>query len=237
VALDREQIAKAALDLMDEVGLDALSLRRLAKELGIQAPALYWHFKNKQELLDEMAALTRRTGAPGAGLRPGEAWEDWLAERARAIHAALLRHRDGAKLSASTRPHGSQWAEIEQQMEVLCGAGFAPGDALRGMLALSNYVNGFSLEEQADRLRDGAGGTSPAAEQVGAWLANLARYPLLAEGFRQAGDPQNDAAFEHGLRLLIEGMRSDLARRGGAAARSSTAIPANPRPERGGSGI
>ena len=54
MALAREDVVWAGLRLLDEVGLDNLSLRKLAKELGIQAPTLYWHFKNKQDLLDEM---------------------------------------------------------------------------------------------------------------------------------------------------------------------------------------
>ncbi|MDF2848837.1 MAG: TetR family transcriptional regulator, partial [Oerskovia sp.] len=54
--LDRERVVRAALALLDEVGLDGLTLRRLAQDLGVKAPALYWHFASKADLLHEMAA-------------------------------------------------------------------------------------------------------------------------------------------------------------------------------------
>lgn len=53
--LDRTRVADTALKLLNEVGLDGLTLRAIAKELDVKAPALYWHFKDKQALLDEMA--------------------------------------------------------------------------------------------------------------------------------------------------------------------------------------
>ena len=64
MALDRAQVVTAAIELLDEVGLDGLTLRRLAQELGVQAPALYWHFKDKQELLDQMMVTISATEAP-----------------------------------------------------------------------------------------------------------------------------------------------------------------------------
>jgi TetR/AcrR family transcriptional regulator, tetracycline repressor protein len=54
-ALTREAVTRAALRLLDEVGLEGLTTRRLAAELGVQSPALYWHFRTKQDLLGEMA--------------------------------------------------------------------------------------------------------------------------------------------------------------------------------------
>ncbi|HHT8960921.1 TPA: TetR family transcriptional regulator, partial [Burkholderia cenocepacia] len=53
--LTRDTVLRAALDLLDEVGIDGLSTRRLAERLGVQSPTLYWHFRNKAELLDAMA--------------------------------------------------------------------------------------------------------------------------------------------------------------------------------------
>src|SRR5260370_18984633 len=98
MALDRAQVVNAAIELLDEVGLDGLTLRRLAEELGVQAPALYWHFKNKQELLDQMVVTISATEAPVRMPEHGEPWDDWLAQRARDIRRALNSHRDGAML-------------------------------------------------------------------------------------------------------------------------------------------
>jgi TetR/AcrR family transcriptional regulator, tetracycline repressor protein len=164
VALDRARVVKAAIDLLDEVGLDGLTLRRLAKVLGVQAPALYWHFKSKQELLDQMIATIAASQAPIRPPERGESWDAWLADQARAMHAALDSHRDGALLAAMTRPQQSQWADIEARIAILVDAGMTPGGALEAMLAIRSYVSGFSLEQQAGRERRGV--AEPAEETV-----------------------------------------------------------------------
>jgi TetR/AcrR family transcriptional regulator, tetracycline repressor protein len=211
VALDREQVVKTALELMERVGLDGVTLRRLATELGVQAPALYWHFRNKQDLLDQMAEyLVRHEVPPVRALEPGEDWGEWLARRVRAMHRSLSGRRDGALLAASTKPRATQWGQIETQVDILCAAGFTPAQALRGMFALSNYVAGFALEEQADRRRDEVD-----PEDMAGFLAQLEAYPRLWEAIREIGDPQSDGNFEYGLQLIISGMRAELASPGG----------------------
>ena len=93
MALTQEQVVKRAVDLMAEAGLEALTLRRLATELGVSAPTLYWHVRNKRELLDLMAeALVAQAGRATAPA-PGQPWQEWLAERARLQFQALVSHR------------------------------------------------------------------------------------------------------------------------------------------------
>ncbi|WP_433208126.1 TetR/AcrR family transcriptional regulator C-terminal domain-containing protein [Dactylosporangium sp. CS-047395] len=211
--LDRERVIKAAIDLLDEVGLDGLSLRRLARELGVQAPALYWHFKNKQELLDQLAETIAARTPPAAPPAPGEPWDDWLAERARELRAGLNRHRDGAMLAASTRPQAVQLGNIERQLEVLCAAGLPPADAMTALIAVSNYVSGFTLDEQADRLR-GGGGDEPGLG-VDEVLRFLEVYPLMSASLRTILDPNSDASFERGLQTVLDGVRAAVGRSSG----------------------
>lgn len=90
---DRDSVARTALDLLDEVGLADLSMRRIAARLDVQPSALYWHFASKQELL---ADLSDRITAP-----IDSAGSDVLVT-ARAIRDALFAHRDGAELVLST---------------------------------------------------------------------------------------------------------------------------------------
>ena len=209
--LDRDRVLKTAIDLLDQVGLAGLSLRRLATELGVQAPALYWHFANKQALLDQLVEMIMDTEVPAAPLAAGETWDDWLAERARQMRRMLNRHRDGAMLAASTHPQPSQLPQVEMHLLVLVNAGFTPGAGLRAMLAINNYVSGFTLEEQADRDRGRVGEPADAIEWEQA-MAEFAPYPTMAAALREIGDPQSDAAFEAGLALLLDGLRQYLAR-------------------------
>ncbi|MFF5945755.1 TetR family transcriptional regulator, partial [Streptomyces althioticus] len=76
--LDRARVADTALRLLNEVGLDGLTLRAIAKELDVKAPALYWHFRDKQALLDEMATQMFRRMAADAELDPADTWQERL---------------------------------------------------------------------------------------------------------------------------------------------------------------
>lgn len=206
MALDRAQVVRAAIALLDEVGLDGLSLRRLAHKLGVQAPALYWHFKNKQELLDRMAAQIALEEAPLLPPTPRVPWDEWLAAYARSLRAAYTRHRDGALLAASTQPAPDQWQDIELRLRVLGNAGLSPADGLRALIAIGNYVTGFTLEEQ---LRASSPDTGPLTyAQYGEARARLAGYPRLAEALREVGDPQGTTAFDDGLQVILDGVRS-----------------------------
>src|SRR5207253_7538085 len=76
--LDRQTVARAALRLLDRAGLDGLTVRKLAGELGVQAPALYWHFRNKEELLEEMATTVFLDAVRDSGWpHPDANWPEW----------------------------------------------------------------------------------------------------------------------------------------------------------------
>ena len=210
VRLDRDRVVKAAIDLLDDVGLDGLSLRRLAKELGVQAPALYWHFTNKQALLDQMVE-TISGAEPPVPPSEGQTWDSWLTGRARTMRRTLNRHRDGAMLAASTHPMPGRWQDMEMQLGVLVDAGMTPADALHAFIAVGNYVSGFTLEEQADRMRGEPHGP-PDPDQWASAMAELSVYPRLHEALRSVGDPQSDEAFEAGLGFIIDGIRRRFTR-------------------------
>src|SRR5258706_14195091 len=97
VGVKQELIVRAALTLLDEVGLEGLTMRRLATALKIQAPSLYWHFPNKQALLDGMAdAIFGAVSLPRnlKGKNPkGKSWDERLKGVFRAIRRAFLAHR------------------------------------------------------------------------------------------------------------------------------------------------
>ena len=186
VKLERDGVVRVALRLLDEWGLNGVSLRRLAAELGVKAPALYWYFASKQELLDEMAEVMLEDHAPPDRPAPGQAWDHWLAERARAHRRAMLAYRDGARLHAGTRPTARHRPVLTGMLEVLGEAGFPPWEAISNVLAISHYTVGSAIEQQA-----AAGRPTPGA---GIGSPGVAGYDF-------------DATYEHGLRLLLAGMR------------------------------
>ncbi|MEV0829456.1 TetR/AcrR family transcriptional regulator C-terminal domain-containing protein [Nonomuraea rubra] len=199
--LARDTVVRAALELLDEAGLEGLSMRRLAARLGVQNPALYWHFRNKQELLDEMARelLAHDMGGPAEG----EGWREWLTRRAHRYRRTLLGHRDGARLIAAGDPGPGVARSFEEELRTLTGLGFTPARGLHAITAISHYTLGFVLNEQAALDRRGRR-DSPGDEA--ALAAYVADYPLTVEGVRTGGAPTSDEAFEHGLRLILDGV-------------------------------
>jgi TetR/AcrR family tetracycline transcriptional repressor len=195
--LDRHLIVTTALRLLEDVGLDGLSTRRLAQELGVQSPALYWHFSSRRELLDAMAeAITLEAGVLSE-LRPGDDWTEWLAQRAHASRRAYLAHRDAARLHAGTRPSAAQLPSLEAQTAALVNSGLTAADALRALLAVSRYTIGWALEEQAHIARP----QQPNPDR------NLAEFPALRQSAAVLAQQDPDADFDFGLRALISGLQ------------------------------
>jgi TetR/AcrR family tetracycline transcriptional repressor len=195
--LTRQKVVDTALGLLDEVGLDGLTTRRLAAELGVKSPALYWHFRDKQELLDEMAA-TLLLGAGMGGPRPDESWRDWLERRARVYRRSLLDHRDGGRLVVGVDPGAVVAARFDEELAALVGRGFTPLLALRAIAAVVHYTTGFVLQEQAHRPR-------PTAQ-----APPLTDLPTLAAAVAAGGaDPEE--SFAQSLALVLDGVASRLA--------------------------
>lgn len=149
---DRDGVARAALALLDEVGLADLSMRRIAARLGVQPSALYWHFQSKQELLAELA--DRIT----AGVAASEA--DVLGT-ARALLDALFTYRDGAELVLSTYALrlGSSHARIALE-HALSGS----DDAEARATAILHFVLGHAALVQQRMHADSHGAAGASSE-------------------------------------------------------------------------
>jgi len=208
VAINSEVIARTALRLLNDVGLDGLTMRVVATELGVRAPTLYWHVKNKQELLDAMATTMFLEAVEGLEApRAGDAWDDWLADRARRLRRVMLRYRDGAKVLAGTNvTHPAVFRTIELTLRSAQDAGFTLTDAARGFPAVLHYTVGFTIEEQA-RAGEAYGADNPYRPEQVAEVVDRERFPLTAQVLGQLFDPDTDAGFEHGLRIVLAGLR------------------------------
>lgn len=211
MALDRAGVVRTALTLLDEVGLDGLTVRRIAAVLDVQAPALYWHFKNKQELLDEMATTVLRETFGGLQPpAPGEGWREWLMAYSRRLRQMLLGHRDGAKMMSGTYlTDSTMFAVMEVALRTLVDGGFTPRDAARGLHTIYSYAVGFVIEEQAIYPRPGQRSEQYDPARRAARI-DATRLPLAAS----AGDElvgSFDERYEHGLRLILTGLECSLA--------------------------
>ncbi|MFF9222117.1 TetR/AcrR family transcriptional regulator C-terminal domain-containing protein [Streptomyces viridosporus] len=202
--LDRRRVADTALKLLNEVGLDGLTLRAIARELDVKAPALYWHFKDKRALLDEMATEMYRRMVAGAALDPDDTWRERLLKANRGLRAALLGYRDGAKVFSGSRFTGAEHAEqLEDTLRLFTAAGFSLAQAVRAFTTAYLFTLGFVTEEQGaqplpDEHREGF-------DLVAERARRLAAYPLTAAAGTELFTDY-DRHFEEGLALVIAGI-------------------------------
>jgi TetR/AcrR family tetracycline transcriptional repressor len=203
VKLTSEAIARGALRALNDVGLDGLTMRVLAKELGVQAPTLYWHMKNKQELLDAMADLLAVEAAEGLEApRRDETWQDWITEVASKTRRTLLRYRDGARVAAGAYSSDPAVGRtIELILRTLQDAGFEPSVAARTFPVILHYTIGFTIEEQA---RTGMAYDRNPYE--GGLRVDGERFPLTASVAQELYQTDTDTNFRYGLSVILSGM-------------------------------
>ncbi len=207
--LDRGRVADTALKLLNEVGLEGLTLRGIAKELDVKAPALYWHFKDKQALLDEMATEILRRMAAGHTLSPDDTWKERLLKVNRGLRTSLLAYRDGAKVFSGTRFTGIEHAEqMEDNLRLLTSCGFTLARAVRALTTTYLYTLGFVTEEQGVMPRPGE---RREGFDVGDRARLLADYPLAARAGTELFE-NYDAHFEEGLALILAGIEARFSR-------------------------
>jgi len=212
MTVTRDGIARAALALLDRTGLDGLTMRLVAAELGVRAPTLYWHVKNKQELLDAMAdLLVAEANLDLAPSRPDEDWADWLIALAARMRRTMLGHRDGARvLAGSYTTHPSVVDAVELTLRTLGAAGVPPRVAARSVPAVLHYTVGFTIEEQARAGAAYAGENPYATPGLGARV-DPDRHPLTTSVLDVLFDQDSDETFAHGLRLIVVGIRDAAA--------------------------
>lgn len=200
--VDRQRILDTALEVLNEVGIDALSTRAIAQRLGVQQPALYWHFKNKQALLEAMNGEILARAHEARVPRAGETWQDFLRRNGRSFRAALLTYRDGARVHAGTEADPGDLAHVETQAAFLVAAGFTPGQAMQLFVAVGRYVVGCVLEEQASPIEG-------SIEQTQLDEAAQA-YPVLAQAIAYYRTSGHEGLFERGLELMVKGAEAEL---------------------------
>jgi TetR/AcrR family tetracycline transcriptional repressor len=209
MSIQPDAVIAKALELLDETGLDGLSMRRLADALDIKAASLYWHFANKQALLDGMADALMSGVATSAPV-VGQPWQERLADVAGEMRRALLARRDGARVFAGTYvPTENVMRVGEALMAPLREAGADAKLASWGAFSVMYFLLGFVIEESGVAPEQMPG---PELEQrAKAFEQMSARFPNLAAGRDAIFDNDFGARFRFGLDLMLAGLAGKLA--------------------------
>lgn len=196
-ALDRSRIAVEALALIDEVGLDKLSMRALGDRLGVEAMAIYYHFPSKADVLDAAAdVLAAKLRTP-----EGVDWREQVRDGARRYRQLAIDHPNAFMLLTTRRAAGPYaFRAYEDILSVLHEAGFEGPALARAFRVLGYYVGGAGHAEVATR-------RSGEFSQLGrAGPPDAADYPLLAGLAPELAPERMDALFEAGLELILEAL-------------------------------
>jgi len=199
--LSADRVLRAAIGLADEGGIESLTMRKLAQELGVEAMSLYHHVANKDDLLDGMFDIVvSEIGLPSAGTE----WNVALRSSAISAHDVLLRHPWASRLWSGTTVRPARLRYMDSVLGRLREAGFSAAMTHHAYHALDSHIVGFTLWET---------GYPPDPELVelaSTFLQELSveDYPFLAEHVEyHLNVPNHDESeFEFGLGLILDGL-------------------------------
>ncbi len=181
----------AALRILDDHGLQDLTMRRIAEAVGLQVGALYRHFPDKQTLL--AAVSDRILTARDTAVAPEAPWQEQVTASASLLRDLLLSYRDGAELVSSSFALGLTDVPTRSVIEQECRRAGLPWPLARVAAdTITHYVIGFTFHEQ-QRIQ---------AESIGAadkLPAGSSAWPSTLPGYRDAG-------FQSGLQLIVSGL-------------------------------
>jgi TetR/AcrR family transcriptional regulator, tetracycline repressor protein len=200
--LSRRQILEAAIRFVDREGLEALSMRKLGSELGVEAMSLYNHVPNKGALLEGMVEiLLGKLQIPPAS----EGWERRVKDAYRAFRRLAREHPNVFPLLVVRPPDTMDgvWL-VEEFLKTFGEAGFDPETALYAFRALSSYASGYAMAE----IRGFA--MEPAGSRLGASTLPRDDFPHIHELDGRLETVDHDAEFEFGLDLIIAGLKEKL---------------------------
>jgi AcrR family transcriptional regulator len=211
--LDRDRALRAAIALADEGGMGAVTMRKLAARLGVEAMSLYHHVASKDDLLDGMVDLVfAEVHVP----EPGAGWREAMRQRTTSMRQTLADHPWAIGLMESRRSPGpATLRHHDAVLGCLRTAGFSVTGAGHAFALLDSYVYGFALQEATLPFDD----TDSMPEVVGEILPDLDgsmghQLPHLAEFARQRvvqpGYSFGDE-FDFGLELILDGLEQRLA--------------------------
>jgi AcrR family transcriptional regulator len=206
--LSPERVIAAAVSVADQGGVAAVTMRKVAEALGVEAMALYHHVPNKEAILDEIVdAVFAEIDLP----RPGQDWRTSLEARSWSARGAISRHSWVLGLVESRHHVGPARLHAHNAvLGVMLEAGFSATDAVQAYSMLDSFIYGFVLQEQQQGIAAPAD-TQRAARDLLAGLTadELPHLRTVAEAISAGPAPSHDDAFAHGLRIILDGLRPE----------------------------
>jgi len=203
--LTRERVLRTAIEHADALGLEALTMRQLADELGVVPMALYRHVANKDDLIDAMVDIAfGEIGLPAGGAD----WRTAMRQRAMALRDVLGRHRWAIGLMESRRSPGpANLRHHDAVIGKLRAAGFDVAMAAHAYSLLDSYIYGFALTKMNLPFDSGPAVADVAQHMLEPFPAG--EYPNLVEFITEhamkAGYDYGDE-FEYGLEVILDGL-------------------------------
>jgi AcrR family transcriptional regulator len=204
VRMSKDRVLRAAISLADEGGIESLTMRRLAQELGVEAMTLYYYVANKDDILDGIVDIVlSEFELPSSGTE----WKAAIRKTAISAHDVLVRHPWAASLMLSaTGSSPARWRYMDAILGCLREAGFSADMTDHGYHALDSHITGFTLWEVQVQIDPQ---TLP--DLAATFLRELPvdDYPHLVEHVHQhlkERSPDDEGAFAFGLDLILDGL-------------------------------
>ena len=204
--LTKERVLRAAVDLADRGGIEALSMRKLGQELGVDAMALYRHVRSKDDILDgAVDAVVAEIELP----RPGADWKSALRQQVMAAREVMLRHPWAPRVLEERGTAGpAVLAYIDSVLAILSAGGFAIDMAHHALHVLGSRILGFNQDLFEDSADAGPVDAATAAQAA----AMFERFPHVSELALAAthdgvlGACDDEFEFQFGLDLILDGL-------------------------------
>jgi AcrR family transcriptional regulator len=205
--LSRERVLQAALALAARDGIESLTMRKLADELGVGAMSLYYHVPNKEQLLDGMVDIVfSEIDPPSTDVD----WKTAMRSRALSTRNALRRHPWAIGLMEGRTSHGPANLGLHDAvLGCLRAAGFSLEMTVHAYSVQDAYIYGFALQEQDMSSETADDFAAEAQRQMREYEAMLADFPHLVEvvgGYVAKAGYDYDAEFLFGLDLILDGL-------------------------------
>ncbi|WP_445487278.1 TetR/AcrR family transcriptional regulator C-terminal domain-containing protein [Niallia sp. 03133] len=209
--VNKESITEAALEILHEKGLASLSMRNVAAKLEVQAPALYWYIKNKQELLQLIAEyLSSQINFP----KKTNDWKEEIKALALETRRVLLSVPNGAEIMMDTLPTtNKRLYAINSMLALFHRANFPEDKIFQSVISINNYVTTYVLDEQKQQKMFEEMGEERIHQQ---FIESISGIPKEEVPFvyrymlSQKGAINNEKNFLVGLRVLLKGIEAEI---------------------------